>query len=252
MFYYKSRKDDSEVIAMLTSWAERKPTRGFWYYYGRIRGEGRQINHKRLKRVYNLLKLNQRRRHKKRLVQRVKQPLEAPRRLNESWTMDFMHDSTVNGHKFRVLNLMDEYNREALAIEIERSLGAERVKQVLEQTIAWRGKPVQIRVDNGPEFISAALQSFCEQRRIKLQYIQPGKPMQNGFIERFNRSFREDVLDAYLFENLNEARELAYDWMDEYNQYHPHSSLNGKSPIASRGTVNSLNSSNKTLEDVYF
>jgi putative transposase len=231
VYYYKSCIDDSEVINLLSDWAAKKPTRGFWYYYGRIRKDGHIINHKRLRRVYTLMKLNLRRKHKRRLPKREKMPLQAPVHPNESWTMDFMHDSLTSGRKFRVLNLMDEHNREVLAIEVDISLGAERVKQVLKETIEWRGRPSQIRVDNGPEFISAALGVFCLERNIRLHHIQPGKPMQNGFIERFNRSFREDILDAYLFENLKEVRELAWEWQEDYNKYHPHTSLKGMSPI---------------------
>ena len=231
MYYYKSSRDDTEIIKLLEEWAVKKPTRGFWYYYGRIRSDGHLINHKKLKRVYDLMKLNKRRKHKRRLPDRLKQPLQAPDSMNESWTMDFMHDSLINGRKFRVLNLMDEYNREALAIEVGTCLGAEKVKQVLSETMEWRGKPSSIRMDNGPEFISAALQSFCGANGIGLNYIQPGKPMQNGFMERFNRSFREDVLDAYLFEDLHDVREKAWDWMDDYNYHHPHQSLGGRSPV---------------------
>ena len=240
MYYYDSCKDDSEVITLLEQWVARKPTRGFWYYYGRIRKDGYIINHKRLRRVYMKMKLNLRRKHKRRLPARLKVPLQAPEVINKSWTMDFMHDSLISGRKFRVLNLMDEYNRELLAVEVDISIGAERVKQVLLQTIEWRGKPATIRVDNGPEFISSTLRGFCEKEKINLQYIQPGKPMQNGFIERFNRSFREDILDAYLFENLKQVREQAWVWMEEYNQYHPHQSLKDKSPIEYRNTKSLL------------
>lgn len=237
VYYYESCRDDNEVIGLLEHWAQKKPTRGFWYYYGRIRGDGHIINHKRVKRVYNLMKLNLRRKHKRRLPKREKAPLQAPNTINASWAMDFMHDSLTSGRKFRVLNVIDEYNRESLAIEVDISLGAERVKQVLLQTMEWRGKPASIRMDNGPEFISSTLRAFCEDNKIMLNHIQPGKPMQNGFMERFNRSFREDILDAYLFKDLNEVRELAWEWQEDYNHFHPHKSLGKRSPIKYRSTM---------------
>lgn len=141
------------------------------------------------------------RKRKKRLPARVLQPLEAVSHINASWSMDFMSDSLLSGRRFRVLNLLDDFNREALAIEADTSLRAE--------VIQWRGKPKRIRVDNGPEFISSKLCLWCEQNGIHLQFIQHGKPSQNAYIERFKGSFRRDVLDAYLFESLLQVRILA-------------------------------------------
>jgi putative transposase len=161
--------------------------------------------------VYKLLKLNIKRKGKRRLPARILQPLQSVSGMNVSWSMDFMSDALMSGRKFRVLNLLDDFNREALAIEVDTSLRAERVVRVLEQIIQWRGKPERIRVDNGPEFISGKLGLWCEERNIHLQFIQPGKPSQNAYIERFNGSFRRDVLDAYLFEDLQQVRMLAHD-----------------------------------------
>ncbi len=237
--YYKSRKDDSEVIARLQSLAEKYPTRGFGVYYGRIRNEGLIWNHKRVKRVYDLLKLNIRRKHKRRLPDRAKTALQQPAGINKKWSMDFMNDALTDGRKFRTFNLIDDFNREVLAVEADTSLPAKRVVRVLEQVIWQRGKPESIRVDNGPEFISSTLQIFCKQQSIQLQFIKPGKPMQNGFVERFNRTYREDILDAYLFSNIRQVNQLTEEWIKDYNTLHPHKSLNGYSPIGYRQAVES-------------
>lgn len=237
--YYKSRKDDSEVMAKLQELAEKYPTRGFGVYYGRIRNEGLLWNHKRVKRVYNLLKLNLRRKHKRRLPERVKIALAQPDTINKKWSMDFMSDALTDGRKFRTFNLIDDFNREVLAIEADTSLPAKRVVRVLERVIWERGKPESIRVDNGPEFISHTLAAFCQEQEIQLQFIAPGKPMQNGYIERLNRTFREDVLDAYLFQSIGEVRKLSEAWREDYNHFHPHQSLQGQSPIGYRHAVES-------------
>lgn len=237
--YYKSRKDDSEVIAKLQSLAEKHPTRGFGVYYGRIRNEGLKWNHKRVKRVYDLLKLNMRRKHKRRLPNREKIALERPGSINKKWSMDFMSDALTDGRKFRTFNLIDDFNREVLAVEADTSLPATRVVRVLERVIWERGKPESIRVDNGPEFISHTLETFCKGQEINLQFIKPGKPMQNGYVERLNRTYREDILDAYLFNNLIQVRALSEEWVKDYNAFHPHKSLNRLSPIGYRHAVES-------------
>ena len=231
VYYYQSKMNDHAVIDKLQSMAEKRPTEGFWKMYYRIRKEGLIWNHKRIHRVYKLLRLNLKRKGKRRLPARILQPLEAVSRINASWSMDFMSDSLLSGRKFRVLNLLDDFNREALAIEVDTSFRAERVIRVLEQVSEWRGLPERIRVDNGPEFISSKLGLWCEEKKINLQFIQPGKPSQNAYIERFNGSFRRDVLDAYLFETLSQVRILADEWMNDYNYERPHDALNGRSPV---------------------
>jgi putative transposase len=156
--------------------------------------------------------MNLRRKSKRRLPAKILQPLEQVAELNVSWLIDFMSDALTTGRKFRVLNVVDDLNREVLSIEIDTSLPAQRVVRALEQTIGWRGKPKRVRVDNGPEFISAALMLWCESRGIELRHIQPGRPMQNAYVERFNGSFRRDVLDAYLFDEIGQVRRLADEW----------------------------------------
>lgn len=144
--------------------------------------------------------------------------------------MDFMSDSMTGNRRFRTFNVMDDCSREALAIEIDTSLSAKRVTRVLDRILATRGKPNSIRVDNGPEFTSTEFCLWCKTNNIIVHYIQPGKPMQNGYIERFNRLYREAVLDAYLFFDLNQVRELTQEWLEEYNQRRPHEALNNLTP----------------------
>jgi len=144
--------------------------------------------------------------------------------------MDFMSDTLVNGRKFRTLNIIDDCNREVLAIEIDMSLSSRRVIRTLEQVIDWRGKPKVIRVDNGPEYTSKDFEWGCRDRQIANQFIQPGRPMQNGFIERFNGSYRKEIPDACVFFELDEVRTLTMQWIEEYNTKRPHEGLENATP----------------------
>lgn len=231
LMYQRKIKDDSSLIEALLDLVGKHPTIGFWKCYYRMKRQGYGCNHKRLYRVYTLLKLNVRRKVKRRLPQRIKQPLLVPSTINQGWSMDFMCDSLVDGRRFRLLNIIDDYNRESLAIEIDTSLPALRVIRTLEQLVERKGKPQTIRVDNGPEFISDRLQQWCDDKRIQLQFIQPGKPMQNGFVERNNGSLRKELLDAYLFYSLREVREMAEQWQYDYNYERPHESLGNVPPV---------------------
>lgn len=229
--YQKKIRDDSSLIDALNELVTKHPTIGFWKCYYRLRRKGINCNHKRLYRVYTLLKLNVRRKVKRRIPQRIKQPLILPQTVNQGWSMDFMCDSLVDGRRFRLLNIIDDYNRESLAIEIDTSLPALRVIRTLQQLIERRAKPKTIRVDNGPEFISDKLQLWCDEQQICLQFIQPGKPVQNAFIERNNGSLRRELLDAYLFYSLGEVRQMAQEWQQDYNCQRPHQSLGFVPPV---------------------
>ena len=245
--WYKKPQDplvrDAEVIDALQDLAEKHPRRGFWKYRDRLRLDGRPWNHKRIYRVYKELGLNHRRRTKKRVGDRPPQPLEVAAEPNKVWSIDFMHDTLYVGRRFRVLNILDEGVREALAIEIDTSLPGERVVRVLEQVKSWRGKPEAIRCDNGPELLSEAFRAWCEENSVEIRYIQPGKPNQNAFIERFNRTFRSEMLSAYLFENLSQVRQMAWEWMIEYNEQRPHDALGKIPPAVFREKVEARNSS---------
>jgi putative transposase len=231
MFYYTSVKDDGIVIDKLKELAEKKPREGQDKYYLRIREAGLKWNYKRVRRIYLMLGLNHRRKLKKRIPSRIKQALSQPMNKNQIWSMDFMSDALQSQRKFRVLNIIDDYNREALWIEVAYSMPSAFVIAVLERTICENGKPSKIRVDNGPEFCSKEFTEWCESKEITVQYIQPGKPMQNGYIERFNRTYRQDILDSYLFTDLDHVTELTQEWLEDYNNHRPHESLGGVSPI---------------------
>lgn len=231
-YYYQSRKDDSELIAALQQLASEYPSYGFRKCYGMLRRQGRPDNRKRVYRVYRLLKLNLRRRKgKRRLPDRIRHPLEQQPEVNQVWAMDFMSDSLVCGSKVRTLNLIDEGSREGLAIEAASSIGSRRVIRVLERVIEARGaRPKAIRSDNGPEFTSVAFTEWCKEQGITQVFIQKGKPMQNGYMERFNGSFRKEVLDMYLFTERWQVQVLADKWLRHYNHERPHEGLNNQTP----------------------
>lgn len=228
VYHYKPKpKNDQAIITALEVLAEGHSRWGFWMMYHNLRNHGKKWNHKRVYRVYLSLGMNFRRKYKRRLPARIKEPLVLPIGPNITWSMDFMHDTLVNGRKIRTLNIIDDFNREVLQIAIDTSLNSKRVIRELEQLISWRGIPDRIRVDNGPEFIAAALELWCQdpERNIELSFIQKGKPSQNGYIERFNRSYREEVLSAFLFESIQQVKEITQQWMWEYNNIRPHKSL---------------------------
>jgi putative transposase len=230
-FYHKPKhRDDSAIIASLNQNVESHPQEGFWLSYYRFRNQGYSWNHKRVFRIYQSMGLSLRRKKKKRLPARIKEPLQVPETINDTWSIDFMSDSLDNNRKFRSFNIMDDYNREALHVDIDYSFPSRRVVYILNRITKKRELPRKIRMDNGPEFIAKILQNWAKTKGIDFHYIQPGKPTQNAFIERLNRTYRENVLDAYIFKNLMEVREQTETWINDYNYYRPHSALGYKSP----------------------
>jgi putative transposase len=212
-------------MAALLAVVEQHGRWGFWKCFDRLRLDGHAWNHKRVHRIYCALRLNLPRRTKRRVPTRLRQPLVAPLALNGIWALDFMQDALYGGRPFRTFNVLDEANREALAIEIGTSIPSARVVRVLEQLVTIYGRPRALRLDNGPELTAQVFTDWCQEHAIELRYIQPGKPDQNAFIERFNRSYRNEVLDAYVFASLTEVQAITDDWLRTYNDYRPHDSL---------------------------
>jgi putative transposase len=230
-YRHQAKKSTDEPIAQeLHQLADRQPRWGCDKMTDYLRNQGHIWNHKRIRRVYRAMALHLKRKPKRRLPARAAQTLVVPVQANQTWSLDFMSDSLSNGRTFRTLNVIDDFNREALWIEVDTSLPAERVVRVLEQLLDWRGKPTHIRMDNGPELISQRLESWAKEKNIALLHIQPGKPAQNAYIERFNRTYREEVLDAYLFDDLEEVRNITERWLEDYNTIRPHQALQGLPP----------------------
>jgi len=228
--YIAKEKDDSIVIHEIQTCIEKR-SHGCPMIIKMIRKKGLKINHKRIERVYKELRLTLPKKVRKRLPERLRKLILHPLQENICWSMDFMSDSLIDGRKIRLLNIMDDYNREGLALEIETSIPTRKVIKTLNRIAEHRGLPKEIRVDNGPEYISHELKQWAFNLGITLTYIQPGKPTQNSLIERFNGTCRRELLNASLFYSLDHARELASEWMHEYNYLRPHTALGDRTPI---------------------
>lgn len=227
----RTQERDAAVIESINAMIDKHPRWGFWKTFKALRRNGHGFNHKRVYRVYCNLKLNQKRRAKKRLPERFKQPLLVPPSPNQTWSADFMSDMLYTGKRFRTFNVIDDFNREVIHIEIDTSITAKRLIRVFERLRSERGLPAVLRVDNGPEFLSGDFAAWAEAAGITIQHIQPGEPNQNAYVERFNRTYRNELLDLYLFRELVEVREATYWWMIEYNEQRPHDSLDDLPPV---------------------
>jgi len=232
-YRYQPRfSSDNELIAdwlLRLAYANRKWGFGLCFLYLR-NVQGLPYNHKRVYRIYRELELNLRIKPKRRIKRDKPDPLEVPRQINVTWSMDFMHDRLADGRGFRTFNVLDDYNREGLGIEVDLSLPAPRVIRALEQIIERRGLPQTIVCDYGPEFTSKAMFFWSRKTGVKLHFIQPGKPTQNAFVESFNGKFRDQCLNLYWFRDLADARRTIEDWRRHYNEVRPHRSLKGQPP----------------------
>ncbi len=215
--YRVRRWEDGRLRTRLRELAHQFRRFGYRRLHDRLVREGWRVNHKRVGRLYRLEGLQVRKRRRKRCAGVLRLPLPAPTAANQVWSLDFMSDTLSSGRKLRTLNVVDDYTRECLAIEVDTSLGGVRVVRVLERLVRERGRPRQIRTDNGPEFAGRALDQWCFAQGVEQHFIQPGKPMQNGYIESFNGKFRDECLNENWFISLNDARQIIEQWRQHYN-----------------------------------
>lgn len=234
VFSYQPKRSElnEKIRERLKELAARYRRLGAWKFHKILQREGFKVNHKRVERIYRQegLSLRVKKRKKLKAVSRVALP--RPVRANQQWSMDFIHDKLWEGRRFRSLSIVDTFTHECLALEVDTSLGGERVKRVLERLASERGLPEAITVDNGPEFISQVMDEWAYRRSVKLDFIRPGKPTDNPFVESFHDKFREECLDDHYFSTLFEARAIIEDWRIEFNTFRPHRSLKGLTPEA--------------------
>ena len=226
--YIAHPRDDSELRKAILETAHARRRFGYRRVHTHICIDG--VNHKRLYRIYTEEDLKARTRKSKKKIVVTRCPMVVADSPNISWSMDFTSDSLCNGRRFRTLNVIDDCTRESLGIEAGFSLPSHRVIRVLDYLVLLNGKPKQITCDNGPEFRASKTQEWAEKMGIKLNFIQPGKPMQNAFIESFNGKFRDECLNENLFFDLSEAKRKIEHWREDYNTERPHSSLGYQTP----------------------
>ena len=246
---YKPRPNDfnEQLRQRLRSLAEKHRRWGHIRLYVLLRREGYQVNHKRTERIYREEALTLRIRRRKKFAAVVRQPLPEATRPNERWAMDFIQDSLWSGRKFRTLSIVDTFTRECMAVEADTSIPSQRAVMILERIAAWKGLPDSIRVDNGPEFISKTLDEWAYRNHLKLDFIRPGKPTENAYVESFHGKFRDECLSMNYFTDIQEARRKLEEWRIEYNTFRPHSSLKMKTPEAFAREYHDRNSAITTL-----
>lgn len=231
-FYYDAvMPDDGALRRAISDLAKRRRRWGCPRIVDRLRREGWKDNHKRIERLYREEKLQVRRRNRKRISRGDRERLMEPKEVNELWAMDFVSDSMTDGRTLKILAVIDCYSRECLLTLVDTSIGGVRVARALEELGANRGYPKQIMSDNGPEFTGSAVDTWAYARDVKLHFIEPGKPAQNGYIESFNGKFRDECLNDNWFLNLPDARETIEAWRIDYNCERPHSSLGYLTPV---------------------
>ena len=227
--YRSCRPPEAELRGRLKELAERHPSWGSPRLTWLLRRDGRVVNHKEVERLYREEGLTVRRRHRKRVARpRIEMP--TPRRADEQWSMDFMRDQLSGGRVFRLLTVVDHFTRESPVIEVDLSLPGARVAQVLDRVSRRRGLPRSIRLDNEPEFTGRALDEWAHRRGVKLEFIRPGKPVENAFIESFNGRIRQECLNQHWFLDLDDARRTIEAWRISYNTNRPHSGIGGRTP----------------------
>lgn len=230
-FYYRPREpDDGPLRQALKGLAASRHRFGYRRLHRMLRREGWADNHKRLYRIYREEGLQVRKRKRKRMAKWRGERPGAPQRPNERWSMDFVQDALADGRRIRVLNVMDDFTRECLASEVDTSIPGLRVARVLERIVTERGKPESLLSDNGPEFVGKALDRWAWERQVRLDFIEPGKPVQNARVESFNGRMRDECLNEQWFVSLDHARQTIEAWRQDYNQNRPHSALGDRTP----------------------
>lgn len=228
--YRSLRPDDRELREAMKAVAAQRRRFGYRRIHVMLQRQGIEMNIKKLRRLYAEEKLQVRKRGGRKRVLGTRRPIIVPDQPNQRWSLDFVSDALTDGRRFRVLTIVDDYTRECLALVVDTSLSGRRVVRELDAVIARRGGPSTVVSDNGTEFTSMAILRWSQDRQIDWHYIAPGKPMQNGFIESFNGSFRDECLNETLFTSLAEARMRIGAWKDDYNDHRPHSSLGNLTP----------------------
>lgn len=230
---YRSRRAEPEGLReRMVELSHERPRFGCPRIHVMLKREGLAFNYKRVHRMYveEKLQIRGRRRRRKRAAAMPREAIPMPSRPHKRWSMDFTHDSLASGRSFRTLNVVDDYSRKCVAIEVDQSLPGERVARVLDRAAAATGWPSVIVVDNGPEFTGKALDQWAWERGVKLHFIDPGKPVQNAFVESFNGKFRDECLSRNWFQSLEHARQVIATWRADYNDVRPHKSLGWQTP----------------------
>lgn len=237
--YRHRRSDESGLRERLKELAAERRRFGYRRLTVLLRRGGQAVNHKRVYRLYREEGMSVRRRKRKRIGAVERQPLTMPTGTNQRWSMDFVSDGLGDGRKFRSLNIVDDFNRECLAAEVDTSITGARVVRVMERLREQRGLPQILVTDNGPEFAGQALDVWAYERGVKLHFIEPGKPVQNAFIESFNGKMRDECLNEHWFTSLGEARQTIEVWRRDYNEVRPHSALGNRTPqeFSARGAT---------------
>ena len=228
--YKTSRDSDQDLREAMRSVAAERRRFGYRRIHVMLKRQGWQVNHKKIRRLYGEEKLQVRKRGGRKRALGTRRPMLVPDQANQRWSLDFVSDAFTDGRRFRVLAIVDDFSRECLALVADTSLSGHRVTRELDEIIRHRGKPKTIVSDNGTELTSMAVLKWCQETGVEWHYIQPGKPMQNAFVESFNGSFRDECLNETLFSSLSEARTKITEWKEDYNRERPHSSLGNMTP----------------------
>ena len=229
--YKSTRPDDTHLREAMKKVAAERRRFGYRRIHVMLDRQGVHMNQKKLRRLYREEGLQVRRRGGRKRALGTRKPMLLPARTNERWSLDFVSDAFTDGRRFRVLAVVDDYSRECLALVADTSLSGIRVTRELDTLITRRGRPNTIVSDNGTELTSMAVLKWCQETGVEWHYIAPGKPMQNGIVESFNGSFRDECLNETLFSTLIQARQQITDWREDYNHNRPHSSLGNLTPI---------------------